>query len=151
MGMLNGKKGLSFVNWRSACWAGIAYMLGTFVFAFLFGAIRVTLIAPRFGDVVAVLLEAPIVLAVSWRLSLWCVRRFNVSRDGRTRALMGTVAFSALMLLELGFAVFAFGEPIDDYFANFALTAGMIGLATQVCFATIPWIQSRLRSETHHH
>jgi hypothetical protein len=141
-------RGSGFIDWRAASRAGIAYTLGVFVFAFAIGTIRITLVAPRLGTLLAVILEAPIVLAVSWRVSLWCNRRFEVSRDPRARALQGAVAFSVLMVLELGIAVLAFGEPLEHYLAKYASTPGVIGLAMQVCFATIPWIQCHLRSAT---
>jgi hypothetical protein len=140
-------RGFGLNDWSAASRAGIVYTLGVFVFAFVMGTIRVTLIAPRVGDLLAVILEAPIVLALSWRVSSWCVRRFNVSRDFRVRVLMGIVAFSSLMLLEWGFAVLVFGEAFDHYFAKFATTPGVIGLAMQVCFAAIPWTQCHFRSE----
>ena len=138
-------RGSGPIDWRAASWAGIAYTVGVFAFAFAVGTIRVMLVAPRLGTLLAVVLEAPIVLAVSWRISLWCTRRFSVSRDSRARILMGAVAFSVLMLLELGFSVLAFGETLDQYFAKYASTPGVIGLAMQVCFATLPWVQYHLR------
>jgi hypothetical protein len=119
-----------------------------FVFAFAVGTIRVTLVAPRLGTLVAVIIEAPIVLAVSWRVLRWCTRRFNVSRHSRARILMGAAAFSLLMLLELAFSVLVFGETVEHYFSKYASAPGAIGLAMQVCFATLPWIQSHLRSGT---
>ena len=131
---------------RAAFWAGAVYTAGVFTFAFAAGAIRVTLIAPQVGALLAVLLEAPIVLAVSWRVSLWCTRRFKVGPDSRERILMGVVAFSMLMALELGFSVLVFGETFDRFFAKFMSTPGIAGLATQVCFATLPWVQCHLRS-----
>ena len=94
-------RALGSIDWRAPSWAGIAYTLGVFAFAFAVGTVRVTLVAPRLGTLLAVVLEAPIVLAVSWQVSLWCTRRFNVSRDSRARILMGALAFSILMLLEL--------------------------------------------------
>ena len=133
------------IDWRAASPAGIAYTLAVFAFAFAVGTIRVLVVAPRLGPLLAVILEAPVVLAVSWRVSLWCTRRFNVSYDSRARVLMGTVAFSFLMVLELGVSVLAFDETPAHYFAKYASTPGVIGLAMQVCFATIPWIQSRAR------
>jgi hypothetical protein len=148
MSMQLGDRLSGFIDWRAASQAGIAYTLGVFVFALAVGTIRVTLIAPRLGTLLAVVLEAPIVLAVSWRVSLWCNRRFNVNRDPRTRALMGVVAFSVLMLLELGVSILAFGETLDHYVSKYASTPGVIGLAMQVCFATIPWVQCHLRPGT---
>jgi hypothetical protein len=135
--MQMGTRGFGFIDWRAALRAGIVYTLCVFVFAFVVGTIRVTLVAPRLGELLAVILEAPVVLAVSWRVSLWSNRRFNVSRDSRARVLMGIVAFLSLMLLELGFAVLVFGESLDHYFAKFPTTPGAIGLAMQVCFAAI--------------
>jgi hypothetical protein len=139
-------RGSISIDWRAPALAGIAYTVGVFLVAFVVGAIRVTLVAPRLGSLLAVVLEAPIVLAVSWRFSPWCVRRFDVSRDSSTRLLMGAVAFGVLMLLELGFSVLVFGEAVDRYLAKFASAPGVVGLATQVCFAALPWIQGRWRS-----
>ena len=143
---MSGRRDSAFVVWRAAPWAGLAYTLGVFVFAFAVGAIRVTLVAPRLGTLLAVILEAPIVLGASWRISLWSTRRFRISRDPDVRILMGAVAFTILMLLELGFSVLVFGETVSQYFGRYASTSGVIGLVMQVCFATVPWIQSRLRS-----
>lgn len=140
-------RGSSFIDWRTAFRAGIAYTLVVFVFAFVVGTIRVTLIAPRLGALLAVILEGPIVLGVSWRVSRWCNRHFKVSCDPRVRVLMGSVAFSLLMLLELGVSVLAFGESLDHYFAKYASAPGVIGLAMQGGFATIPWVQCRMRSQ----
>lgn len=135
-------------DWRAASRAGLAYTAAVFAFAFMVGAIRVTLVAPRLGDLVAVLLEAPIVLAVSWRLARWCTRRFRVSADSRYRGLMGVVAFVFLMALEFSVSVLAFGETSDRYFAKLATTPGIVGLVTQICFASIPWVQRFFPSET---
>ncbi len=140
------KKDLVSIRWRAAAWAGIAYTLAVFVFAFAVGTIRVTLIVPRLGPLVAVLIEAPIVLAVSWLAALWCTRHFNVSRDAAARIRMGTVAFTCLMLLELGFSVLVFGEPVGHYFVKYTSGPGVIGLVMQACFATLPWIQRNLPS-----
>lgn len=142
-----GARGANSIEWRAALWAGLVYTIGVFVFAFAIGTIRVTMVAPRLGALLAVILEAPVVLAVSWRVSSWCTGRFNVSRDSRSRTLMGAAAFSILMLLELSFSVLVFGETVGHYFAKYATTPGIFGLAMQVCFATIPWIQGHLRSE----
>jgi len=133
-------------DWRGASGAGLSYTLCVFVIAFAVGAIRVTLVAPRLGTLLAVVLEAPVVLAASWVVSRWCTRRFNVSGEWRARVLMGAVAFSALMLLELSVAVVGFGETLDRYFSQLATTPGVVGLAMQVCFAAIPWVQSRSRT-----
>lgn len=58
---------------------------------------------------------------------------------------MGVVAFSVLMSLELGVALLVFGETLEHYLAKYASVPGVIGLAMQVCFAAIPWIQGLCR------
>ena len=141
----------SRINYQGATWAAAGYTAIVFVFAFAVGTIRVTQIMPRIGAIPAVLLEAPIVLAVSWRVSLWCNRRFRLGCEPRTRTLMGVLAFMLLMLLELSFSVFIFGETVGHYLVRTASISGAIGLATQVCFAAIPWIQCRLSSGTVRH
>ena len=146
--MLLGARPSGTTDWRAALWAGFAYTLGVFVFAFAIGTIRVLLLAPRLGTLLAVTIEAPLVLAVSWVVSLWCTRRFNVSRAARARVLMGAAAFAVLMSLELGFSVLIFGETVSHYCAKFTSTPGLIGLVMQGCFAMIPWIQSHLCSAT---
>ena len=142
--MLLRTNGSVFIDRRAALRAGIAYTISVFVFAFAVGTVRVTLVVPRLGPLLAVIIEAPIVLAVSWLASLWCTRRFNVSRDASARTLMGAVAFTFLMLLELGFSVFVFGEPVGHYFEKYTSTPGAIGLVMQGCFATLPWVQCHL-------
>lgn len=126
---------------RVATRAGLAYTAAVFAVAFVLGTIRVSLVAPRLGDLIAVLLEAPIVLAVSWQLARACLRRFRVASDARSRLLMGGVAFTFLMALELVVSVVAFGETLASYFSTFRTMPGIVGLATQVCFAAIPWAQ----------
>src|SRR5579864_596947 len=86
-GVMLGARDSGSIDWRVASWAGFTYTLGVFAFAFAVGTIRVTLVAPRLGTLLAVIIEAPIVLAVSWRVSLCCIRRFNVSRNARARIL----------------------------------------------------------------
>jgi hypothetical protein len=141
-----GVGGPGHIDWRAATRAGVVYTLVVFVVAFAVGTIRVTLVAPRLGALVAVILEAPIVLAASWGVSLWCNRRFNVSCDSGSRVMMGAVAFSLLMSLELGVSVWVFAETLEHYFAKYGTALGAIGLAMQLCFATIPWVQCAVRS-----
>lgn len=130
---------------RVAARAGIAYTLLVFLIAFALGTLRVTLVVPRVGELIAVLLETPLVLVVSWWASRVCTRRYAVSDAARARVTMGATAFTLLMLLELSLSVLLFGESLAHYLARFATTAGIVGLAAQVGFALIPWLQRRAR------
>ena len=130
-------------RWLSGALAGLAYFLGVFVVAFALGAIRTAVIAPRVGATIAVLLEMPIILVVSWWMSRWCIRRFEVGAASAERAVMGAVAFTLLMLAEFTLSAVLFHRPPADYTMTFITIPGAIGLLAQIGFAIIPWLQSR--------
>ena len=54
----------------------LVYVLPVFAVAFLLGALRVTLVAPRIGPLAAVALELPLVLALSWVVAGRVLRRW---------------------------------------------------------------------------
>jgi hypothetical protein len=134
-------------RWLSSAQAGLLYFLGTFLVAFCLGVIRTVVIAPRVGATIAVLLETPIILVVSWWMSGWCTQRFNIAARTGDRALMGTVAFAVLMLAEFALSIVFFHRSLADYAATFTTVPGAIGLLAQIGFAVIPWLQSRLSPE----
>ena len=82
--------------------AGALYAIIVFSIGFMLGTIRVLLLAPRLGETIAVIIEAPIMLAASWFVCRWCVDRLDVRRTVPTRSLMGLVAFLVLMSAEVG-------------------------------------------------
>jgi hypothetical protein len=129
--------------WHANIKAGLAYFLGVFVVAFCLGMIRTLVVAPRVGATVAVLLETPIILVVSWWVSRWCTQRFNVPAATPDRALMGAIAFTVLMLAEFALSTVLTDRSPAAYAATFASVPGAIGLLAQIGFAVIPWLQLR--------
>lgn len=111
--------------------------------AFVIGTIRVLLVVPRLGELLAVALEIPLVLLISWFAARWCARRFQVRQQAGPLLLMGGFAFLLLMLLEVGLSVTIFGDSLGRYVSKFGTAAGAIGLASQLGFATIPLLQRR--------
>jgi hypothetical protein len=124
--------------------AGALYAILVFLIGFILGTIRVLLVAPHVGETIAVIIEAPIILAASWLLCGWCVDRLDVTATVPTRSLMGLVAFLVLMLAEVGLGA-VLGRSLADQLTNYGSPAGAIGLAAQVIFATFPVIQIRWR------
>jgi hypothetical protein len=124
--------------------AGALYAIIVFLIGFIFGTIRVLLVAPRVGETTAVIIEAPIILAASWLLCRWCVDRLDVTATVPTRSLMGLVAFLVLMLAEVGLGA-VLGRSLADQLANYGSPAGAIGLAAQMIFGAFPVIQVRRR------
>jgi hypothetical protein len=114
----------------------LAYLAPVFAAAFLFGALRVTLIAPQIGPLAAVALEVPLILGLSWLVAGWVLRRWPLTF--RKATAMGGLAFILLMLAEFALAYTLSDQDPATYAATFAQAAGALGLAGQLGFALIP-------------
>jgi hypothetical protein len=130
---------------NAATKAGVTYFGVVFAAGFMLGAIRVLVLVPRLGELTSVLLETPVILALSWLVSGWSTHEFRVSSAASQRLMMGVVAFALLMLAEMGVSVFVFGRSIEDHFAGYRPYQGVIGLIAQIAFAFIPLMQRNCR------
>ncbi len=121
--------------------AGVRYFAIVFAIAFVFGTARTLWLSPHVGDIAAVMIEMPFVLATSW---LTCRRLVLRLPPGMApRLAMGIAAFLLLMVAEFGLAVFAFGRSPAAYGAALLTIAGLIGLAGQIGFAILPLVVGR--------
>ncbi|MBP6815396.1 MAG: hypothetical protein KA169_10940 [Burkholderiaceae bacterium] len=118
--------------------AGTAYFLVVFTFAFAMGVLRVLVLVPRMGEVAAVLIEVPLVVAVSWWVCRWATARWQVGNANRDRLMMGAVAFGLLIAIEWAMSVTAFGRTSAQFVQSMFTPAGVIGLAGQVVFGLMP-------------
>lgn len=116
--------------------AAFAYTLPVFALAFVLGAARVSLIAPVTGPLIAVALEVPVVLALSWTLA----GRIDLSPTTPGRAAMALLSFALLMSLELLTAL-AFGQTLAQFLTAMTTPAGALGLAGQAGFALVPLLR----------
>jgi hypothetical protein len=121
--------------------AACAYFAIVFVAGFALGTIRVFVLAPILGELGAVLLELPIMLAISWFACRAVIRRFAVPAGWDHRASMGAMAFVLLMLAELGLSLFAFGRPAGAFLVSLTSPSGAIGLSGQIAFGLFPLLQ----------
>ena len=115
--------------------AALAYTLPVFALAFLLGALRVTLVAPQTGPLIAVALEVPVVLALSWVVAGRALRRWPL--PFAQRAALAVLSFACLMALELLTAL-AFGQTPAQFLAAMTTPPGALGLAGQIGFALVP-------------
>jgi hypothetical protein len=121
--------------------AALAYFALVFLAGFALGAIRVLFVAPRWGELPATLLEAPIMLAVSWFACGAAIRKFGV--PGRRAGLaMGAVAFVLLMTAELALSLFGFRRSPAEFLHGYATPAGLVGLASQIAYGLFPIFRS---------
>jgi len=123
--------------------AGLTYFGAVFAAGFALGTLRVLVLMPRLGEALAVGLELPIMLALSWFACRWLVARFGVPEMLIARLVMGTLAFAILMLAELGVSTLAFGRSVSAHLDHYRELSAMLGLAGQIAFAMFPIIQSK--------
>ena len=125
----------------SAVLAGAAYFALIFPVAFLLGVLRTLVLVPLTGELVAVALEVPVLLALAWGLA----RRLGrpVPATAGARAAMGGIAFALLMVAELALAVLILDMPPMAFLAGMATAPGLPGLAGQIAFGLIPLVQLR--------
>jgi hypothetical protein len=115
------------------------YCLLVFAAGFVLGAVRTLWVAPWTGPLVAVALELPLMLAVSWMAWSFVARRLPV-RTVAQGAATGALAFGLLMAAEtlLGLAL---GRGLAAQLAALATPAGLLGLYGQAVFALLPVIR----------
>ncbi len=116
----------------------LAYTLIVFAAGFVLGTLRVLVLAPRLGETGAVLLELPVMIAVSYLCARGCVLRWRVPARLAPRAVMGALAFALLMLLEFGLSTLVFGNTPRAHLARYGEALALLGLAGQLIFAAMP-------------
>ncbi|MFM0027358.1 hypothetical protein PQR70_13960 [Paraburkholderia madseniana] len=129
-------------RWAACAEAGSVYALSVFTIGFALGAIRVLLLVPRLGEVAAVLLETPFMLAASWKMSRWSAKKHGLLTDTAGTLVMGAIAFAVLLFAELATSVLCVNRTVADYFADFWSVPKAIGLVAQLCFASFPFLQA---------
>jgi hypothetical protein len=124
--------------------AGLLYCAVVFLAGLALGAVRSFWVVPLSGELVAVILEAPVILAVAWSACGWVAKRLELSENLLDRLMMGAVALAALVLGEAAIAIAAGGQALD----RFTLRGGgqsslLIGLLAQLAFALFPVLRRR--------
>lgn len=123
----------------SAIQAGATYFAIVFAAGFAFGTVRAVLVAnAQQMRLVAVAIELPLILAVSWFACGYAVRRFAVPRTVSARATMGATAFVLLLAAEVAIGVGLAGRTLGEHFALYGEASHALGLAGQFIFALLP-------------
>ena len=128
---------------RTAATAGLAYVAIAFAAGFALGVLRVTLIAPRLSETAAVLIELPIMLALSWLACRWIIARWHVPATIVARATMGGLALALLLAAEAVLGTLGLGRTLAEHLASYQDLPERFGLAAQVLFGLFPLLQLR--------
>ncbi len=131
--------------------AGALYFTLAFAAGFVFGAIRVLWAVPRFGEKVAELMEAPLMLAVIVLAARWIVRRMPSPASGPRRLGIGLVALTLLLAAELLVVLRLRGLTIGDYIASREPVAGAAYVAMLVAYTAMPLIVCRRTGRPDNH
>jgi hypothetical protein len=122
--------------------AAFVYVLLVFIAGFALGAVRVLAIAPAVGALKATLIEAPVMLLISWAASRRVCGAFAVAERIAPRLAMGAIAFAILMLLEFALGLLAFSRGGAEQIAAFQEPHALIGLVAQSLFGLTPALQA---------
>jgi hypothetical protein len=123
---------------KPALTAGTAYFLLLFALGFLLGTIRVVFVAPRFGQVVGTLAEAPIMLTAGYVICRWALVHWRVSQRSAIRWTMVPLFLALLFAFETVLGLVAFGRKLSEQWAALVTLAGALGLSAQVIAALLP-------------
>ncbi len=120
---------------------GLLYGAGVFIAGFGFGILRNLFLAPVVNETLAILIEIPLILSVSWILCRRSIVKLQITEKIPDRAIMGSIALLVLVSAELLLWNLMFdGSPIE-FVARYKNTPQQIGLAAQFIFASFPLIQ----------
>lgn len=123
--------------------AGFVYCTAVFAAAFVLSVVRIAWVAPLAGELIAVLLEAPILLAIAWSVCGWVAERFDVSRRFVDRLMMGGMALMMVVCAEAMGAFLVSGHSLGVFSHRSGRSAVLLGLLAQLAFAVFPMLERR--------
>jgi len=123
--------------------AGVLYFALVFGAGFVLGTIRVLWAVPRFGERVADLMEAPVMLGVTILVARGIVRRVAVPFTPSSRLGMGCVALGILLIAEFTLVLWLRGLSIGEYLANRDPVSGTVYYVMLGVFAIMPLLVAR--------
>lgn len=123
--------------------AGI-YVALAFAAGFAFGVLREMVLRPLTGEIVALSIEAPVMLAVCFVAARWTVRHVLPASGIGECLVMGLAAFALLIGLEIAGSLLLRGLSFEGWLAQLATARGMISLALFAAFAAMPALATKL-------
>ena len=122
--------------------AGLLYSIIVFVTGLGIEPIRIMWAVPRFGSMVAQLMEAPIMLVVIVLAARWTVRRLELPRTPSIRIGTGLIALWLLILAEYTVVLTIPGLSIGEYLASRDPVSATVYIVMLGLFAFMPLILS---------
>jgi hypothetical protein len=118
--------------------AALLYFAIVFGVGMALGPIRVLWLEPRLGPTLAVLCEAPFLLAAMLMAARWVPRKTQLGNNVVPLASMGIGALALQQAADLALGIWLRGLTPAEQFASFATLSGAVYLALLVIFASLP-------------
>jgi len=115
--------------------AALSYFALVFGAGFILGPIRILFIVPRFGVLVAELMEYPLMLVVIVAAASWLVRKFQIAEQ---TLLVGLLALGLMMAFELTLVLRLRGLTLTEYLSQRDPLSSYIFYLMLVVFALMP-------------
>ena len=125
---------------RQVAAAAGLYFAIVFGVGFLLGPIRVLWLEPRVGMTLAVLIEAPILVAAMAVAARWVPRRLGMANKFLRLAAMGFVALALVLVSDFTVGRWLRGLAPLEQLSYLATPAGLVYVATLVLFTLMPLI-----------
>jgi hypothetical protein len=122
--------------------AGVVYFTVVFGVGFFLGMIRVPLLVPRLGQLIAELIELPFLIVAIFLTARWIVRRFDLHGQPLRAILTGTVAAIFLLLMEFSVILWVRGLTLSEFLAARDPVAATFYYIAVAIFAVMPAIIS---------
>ena len=123
--------------------SGLLYFALVFGAGFVLGTIRTLWVVPRFGERNAELMEAPLMLAVTFLAARWMERHSLLPSAQAARLGVGLVALALLLAAEFAVVLRLRGLSIAEYVATRDPVAGAVYLLSLGFFALAPLLVVR--------
>lgn len=128
---------------RALLQSGLAYFAAVYVFGFVAGTAREMLLKPALGGTAGLLIEAPVMVVVSYLVARWVVRNTGGAGGYLTaweKLAIGLIAFTMLIAAEIALGRLMRGWSISDWLDHLATADGLISLLLFVAFALMPML-----------
>ena len=122
--------------------AGATYFALVFGAGLLLGLVRVPYLVPRFGERVAELLEAPVMLVVLFFASRHVVRHYSLASEALLALGVGLIALALLVAVELLMTLILTGRSMTEYFYDRDPISGFVYLVSLFIYAVLPWLHA---------
>lgn len=129
--------------------AALVYFVMVFAAGLLLGPLRELVVKPWAGGLVAVCLEAPLMIAVMIYAAPRAARWAGLGQDSgwASRAIMGTTALVLVLATEFVAAFALRGWSWTTWIGHFATPEGNVGMGLYVVFALVPLFSRAIAKE----